>query len=71
MRKRINRAATASSNNYSASRKVHIAYLEENHRRNNALFMSILSAPIAPKSDLQSFEEGVRRQIELYKLIHQ
>ena len=41
MRKRINRACIASSENYSSSKKAHKAMLKENHDNNNKLFLMI------------------------------
>lgn len=40
MRKRFNRNAVCSSENYSASRKAHIALLEENHKSRAYLTVS-------------------------------
>lgn len=70
MRKRINRACIASSENYSSSKKAHKAMLKENHVNNNALFLIINTTP-TPKtlSPLERFEKGLKRQLEEFKLI--
>ncbi len=70
MRKRINRACIASSENYSSSKKAHKAMLKENHVNNNALFLIISTTP-TPKtlSPLERFEKGLKRQLEEFKLI--
>lgn len=69
MRKRFNRACIASSSNYAQSKKVHRAMLEENHITNSALFLKI-STSSTPKtlSPLERFEEGLKRQLEEFKL---
>lgn len=69
MRKRINRACIASSENYSSSKKAHKAMLEENHVNNNALFLMINPTSI-PKtlSPLERFEEGLIKKLEEFKL---
>ena len=45
MRKRINRACIASSENYSSSKKAHKAMLKENHDNNSKLFLMISTSP--------------------------
>ena len=69
MRKRINRACIASSENYSSSKKAHKAMLKENHDNNSKLFLMISTTSI-PKtlSPLERFEEGLKRQLEEFKL---
>lgn len=69
MRKRINRACIASSENYSSSKKAHKAMLKENHDNNSKLFLMISTASI-PKtlSPLERFEEGLIRKLEEFKL---
>lgn len=68
MRKRINRACIASSSNYAQSKKVHKAMLKENHETNSALFLMI-STTSTPKhlSDIELFEENLKRQLEEFK----
>ncbi|MEE0138341.1 hypothetical protein [Fusobacterium ulcerans] len=41
--------------------------LENNHRENSALFMAISEAVITPKSDLELWEEGLKKKIEEFK----
>lgn len=68
MRKRINRLAIASSDNYSNSKKAHRAMLVENHENNSSLFLMVNSSIETPKiNDLEEFETNLRRQIELFK----
>ena len=69
MRKRINRACIASSENYSSSKKAHKAMLKENHENNNKLFF-IINTTSTPKtlSPIERFEEGLIKQLEEFKL---
>ena len=69
MRKRINRVCIASSSNYTQSKKAHKAMLKENHDNNSKLFLMI-STTSTPKtlSPLERFEEGLKRQLEEFKL---
>lgn len=68
MRKRINRACIASSDNYTQSKKTHRVMLEENHVNNSALFLMIntTSTP-KPLSPLERFEEGLIKQLKEFK----
>jgi hypothetical protein len=72
MRKRINRACIASSENYSSSKKAHKAMLKENHVNNKALFLIINTSP-TPKtlSPLERFEEGLIKKLEEFRLKEQ
>lgn len=69
MRKRINRACIASSENYSSSKKAHKAMLKENHDNNSKLFLMI-STTSTPKtlSPIERFEAGLIKQLEEFKL---
>ena len=69
MRKRIKATAVCSSANYAASKKVHRLMLETNHKENEALLMTISnSVTITPtKSDIELWEEGLKKQIRLFK----
>lgn len=68
MRKRINRLAIASSDNYSSSKKAHRAMLVENHESNSSLFLMVNTNIETPKiNDLEEFELNLKRQIELFK----
>ena len=66
-RRRINATAICSSANYVASKKAHRTMLEINHRDNQAVFMAIDNVPITPKSDIELWEEGLKRKIEEFK----
>lgn len=66
-RKRINRACIASSSNYVESKKAHIAYIKEEHNKNNVILMSIPSVLVKPKTDIEIFEENLKKQIELFR----
>lgn len=65
-RQRIKATAICSSANYVASKKAHRTMLEINHRENNELFMTIGSVTNS-KSDLELWEEGLKRKIEEFK----
>lgn len=65
-RKRINATAICSSANYVASKKAHRTMLEINHRDNQAIFMAIDNV-VTPKSDLELWEEGLKRKIAEFK----
>ena len=68
MRKRIRTSAICSSDNYAASKRAHKQMLERNHVENSATFMAISnSVTITPKSDLELWEEGLKRKIEEFK----
>lgn len=66
-RRRINATAICSSANYAASKKAHRTMLENNHRENSTLFMAISETVITPKSDLELWEEGLKKKIEEFK----
>lgn len=66
-RKRINRACVASSSNYAESKKAHREYIREEHNKNNVILMSIPSALVKPKTDIELFEENLKKQIELFR----
>lgn len=66
-RKRINRACIASSNNYTESKKAHREYIREEHNKNNVILMSIPSVLVKPKTDIEIFEENLKKQIELFR----
>ena len=66
-RKRINRACVASSSNYAESKRVHREYLKEEHNKNNVILMSIPSVPVKQKTDIELFEENLKKQIELFR----
>lgn len=66
-RKRINRACITSSNNYAESKKAHREYIREEHNKNNVILMSIPSVLVKPKTDIEIFEENLKKQIELFR----
>ena len=66
-RKRINRACIASSSNYAESKKAHREYIREEHNKNNVILMSIPSVLVKPKTDIEIFEENLKKQIELFR----
>lgn len=67
-RKRINATAVCSSANYAASKKAHRLMLETNHKENETLLMTVSnSVVITPKSDLELWEEGLKRKIAEFK----
>ena len=66
MRPRFNRAIVASSDAYKVHS--HRRLLQENHKNNEVLLLTIANnTTIKPKSDIELFEEGLKRQIEQYK----
>lgn len=66
-RKRINRACIDSSSNYAESKKAHREYIIEEHNKNNVILMSIPSVLVKPKTDIEIFEENLKKQIELFR----
>lgn len=66
-RRRIKATAICSSANYVASKKAHRTMLEINHRDNQTIFMAIDNVVVTPKSDLELWEEGLKRKIEEFK----
>lgn len=66
-RKRINATAVCSSANYAASKKAHRLMLETNHKENETLLMTVSNSVITPKSDLELWEEGLKRKIAEFK----
>ena len=67
MRQRINRACVASSSNYAQSKIAHRAYLKEQHEKNNVVLMAIASRPVRQKTELELFEEGLKKHIAAFK----
>lgn len=67
MRKRINATALCSSANYVASKKAHRTMLEINHRDNQTIFVAINNVVTTPKSELELWEERLKRKIEEFK----
>lgn len=67
MRQRIKRACVASSSNYAQSKKAHRAYLKEQHEKNNIILMAIAARPVRQKTELELFEEGLKKQLSQFK----
>lgn len=67
MRQRIKRACVASSSNYAQSKKVHRAYLKEQHEKNNIILMAIAARPVRQKTEFELFEEGLKKQLSQFK----
>lgn len=67
MRQRINRACVASSSNYAQSKIAHKAYLKEQHEKNNIILMAISARPVRQKTELELFEEELKKQLNQFK----
>lgn len=67
MRQRIKRACVASSSNYAQSKKIHRDYLKEQHEKNNIILMAIAARPARQKTELELFEEGLKKQLSQFK----
>ena len=67
MRQRIKRACVASSSNYAQSKKAHRAYLKEQHEKNNIILMAIAARPVRQKTELELFEEGLKKHLSQFK----
>lgn len=66
MRKRLNRVAIASSDNYSSSKRAHINYLTEQHNNNSVALMAITSKPKVI-DDLHQFELHIQQEIKSFR----
>ena len=67
MRKRINRACIAFSENYSSLKKAHKAMLKENHDNNSKLSLMISTSTTPELSPLEGFELRLKSQIKQFK----
>lgn len=69
MRPRIKPLPIASSKNYTQSRIEYMESLEANHKRAALIFLIVSQRELSKKkkTPLESFEEGLRRQISLFK----
>ena len=67
MRQRIKRTCVASSSNYAQSKKAHRAYLKEQHEKNNIILMAIAARPARQKTELELFEEELKKQLSQFK----
>lgn len=66
MRKKFNRVAVASSDNYSSSRKAHYNYLVEQHN-NNSVALIAISSRVTEADELHQFDLFIQRQITSFK----
>lgn len=65
MRKKFNRVAVASSDNYSSSRRAHYNYLVEQHNNNSVALIAISS--VTEANELQQFDLYIQKQIASFK----
>lgn len=66
MRKRLNRVAVASSDNYSSSKRAHINYLTEQHNNNSVALMAITTRPVVI-DELKQFELHIQQEIKSFR----
>ena len=68
MRKRFKQSVIASSENYNAKKASHLLMLQQNREANKEFLDKALStAVVNPISDIQSFENGLKAQIERFR----
>ena len=68
MRKRFKQSVIASSENYNAKKASHLLMLQQNREANKEFLDNVLSTAVAnPISDIQSFENGLKAQIERFR----
>ena len=68
MRKRFKQSVIASSENYNAKKTSHLLMLQQNREVNKEFLDKVLStAVVNPISDIQSFENGLKAQIERFR----
>lgn len=68
MRKRFKQSVIASSENYNAKKASHLLMLQQNREANKEFLDNVLSTAVAnPISEIQSFENGLKAQIELFR----
>ena len=67
MRKRFKQSVIASSENYNAKKASHLLMLQQNREANREFLDNVLSTAVAnPISEIQSFENGLKAQIERF-----
>lgn len=68
MRKRFKQSVIASSENYNAKKTSHLLMLQQNREANREFLENALNTAVAkPISDIQSFENGLKAQIERFR----
>ena len=68
MRKRFKQSVIASSENYNAKKTSHLLMLQQNREANKEFLDKMLSTAVhKPVSDIQSFENGLKAQIERFR----
>lgn len=68
MRKRFKQSVIASSENYNAKKTSHLLMLQQNREVNKEFLDKVLStAVVNPISEIQSFENGLKDQIERFR----
>ena len=68
MRKRFKQSVIASSENYNAKKASHLLMLQQNREANKEFLDKVLStAVVNPISEIQSFENGLKAQIERFR----
>ena len=68
MRKRFKQSVIASSENYNAKKASHLLMLQQNREANKEFLDNALSTAVAnPISEIQSFENGLKAQIERFR----
>ena len=68
MRKRFKQSVIASSENYNAKKASHLLMLQQNREANREFLDNVLSTAVAnPISEIQSFENGLKAQIERFR----
>ena len=68
MRKRFKQSVIASSENYNAKKTSHLLMLQQNREANKEFLDEMLSTAVhKPVSDIQSFENGLKAQIERFR----
>ena len=68
MRKRFKQSVIASSENYNAKKASHLLMLQQNREANKEFLDNVLITAVAnPISDIQSFENGLKAQIERFR----
>ena len=68
MRKRFKQSVIASSENYNAKKASHLLMLQQNREANKEFLDKVLSTAVTnPISEIQSFENGLKAQIERFR----
>ena len=68
MRKRFKQSVIASSENYNAKKASHLLMLQQNREANKEFLDKVLSTAVVNSiSEIQSFENGLKAQIERFR----